>query len=269
MKKGVESPRLQVELLLAHVLKMPRMKLYLSFDRILKSEELDQLREFVKRRGNREPLQHIVGTTSFCGLEIAVNRNVLIPRPETEVLAERTIQFLSSVDPQPSTVLDFGTGSGCLAIAIAVQCPSAQLYAVDVSAEALATARENATRNKVGDRVRFLQSDGFASLSRDLKFHLIVSNPPYIPNADIAALQPEVRDFDPRLALDGGVQGLDFYEQLSREAPTFLLPDGRLMVEFGDGQAEAIRRIFETQEWSVEGVERDLSGRERFLIAGR
>src|SRR3989440_5087896 len=139
-KKGVDSPRLQTELLLAHLLKLPRMQLYLNFERVLAEEELKNFRELIKRRGQREPLQHIIGSTSFCGLEIEVSRHVLIPRPETELLAEhgwKYLNALSTPNPQPSTAFDWGTGSGCLTIALAVNCPSAQVYASDLSGEAL------------------------------------------------------------------------------------------------------------------------------------
>src|ERR1035441_1032151 len=228
-KKGVESPRLQTELLLAHLLKLPRMKLYLNFERALTPAETDGLREFIKRRGQREPLQHITGSTSFCGLEIAVNRAALIPRPETELLAELGWNFLSTLNctpnafgAQPSTALDFGTGTGCIAIALAVKCPSAKVVATDVSPDALALAKENAARNNVTGQIQFLQGDGFVALANESErgqlvrelgdantrtgcprsFDLIISNPPYIPSAEIATLQPEVRDFDPRAALE-------------------------------------------------------------------
>ena len=265
-KKGVGSPRLQVELLLAHLLKMPRMKLYLNFERSLSAAELDSLREFVVRRGRREPLQHITGSTSFCGFEMAVNRHVLVPRPETELLAELGWRFLSALNSQPSAALDFGTGSGCLAIAIAAKCPAAHLAALDISADALAIARQNAAANNVAGRIRFLQSDGFAALANSSQFDLIVSNPPYIASAEIAALQQEVRDFDPHSALDGGADGLDFYRRLAADAAAFLKPGGRLMLEFGDGQAESLRQIFQSQKWVVEAVKDDYSQRARILI---
>ena len=290
-KKGVESPRLQTELLLAHLLKLPRMKLYLNFERALTSAETDTLRELVKRRGLREPLQHIVGSTSFCGLEIAVNRHALVPRPETELLAECGWQFLSTLNPQPSTCLDFGTGTGCIAIALAVKCPAAKIVAADISAETLALAKENAARNGVAERIEFVQSDGFAALTgrwgeRTRKpkedgakdgspgvsphqFDLVISNPPYIPSAEIPTLQPEVRDFDPRSALDGGVDGLDFYRLMASQAAAFLKPGGKVMLEFGDGQAGAIRKIFENEKWIVEAVKEDYSHRPRILIAKR
>jgi len=291
-KKGVESPRLQTELLLAHLLKLPRMKLYLNFERVLTTAETDALRELVKRRGQREPLQHITGSTSFCGFEIAVTGQALVPRPETELLAELGWKFLSTFNLQPSTALDFGTGTGCIAIALAAKCPNAKISALDVLPDALALAKENAARNQVAERIEFLLGDGFAALKNawgerprapeenikstdgspgvsPYQFDLIVSNPPYIPSAEIATLDPEVRDFDPRLALDGGADGLDFYRKLATEAEPFLKPDGKIMVEFGDGQADRIKRIFENEKWIVEAVKEDYSQRARILIARR
>jgi release factor glutamine methyltransferase len=268
-KKNVESPRLQTELLLTHLLKMPRMKLYLNFERALTPTEVDSLRELVKRRGQREPLQHIVGSTSFCGFEIAVNRRALVPRPETELLSEAGWNFLSTFNSQPSTALDFGTGSGCIAIALAAKCPNAKITAADISADTLALAKENAAKNNVAERIEFLQGNGFAALSSNSQFDLVISNPPYIPSAEIATLQPEVRDFDPRAALDGGADGLDFYRRISADAKPFLKPAGKIMLEFGDGQADAIKRIFESEKWIVEAVQEDYSQRARILIARR
>jgi len=266
-KKNVESPRLQTELLLAHLLKMPRMKLYLSFDRVLTSSETDALRELVKRRGLREPLQHITGSTSFCGCEIAVNRHVLVPRPETELLAETGWRFLETCSVQRATCLDLCTGSGCIAIAIAAKCPNAKIVATDISPAALALATDNARRNQVAARIEFSPGDGFAALATGARFDLIVSNPPYIPSAEIETLEPEVRDFDPRLALDGGADGLDFYRMLAIQAKNFLKPEGKIMVEFGDGQDEEIKKTFEGEKWIVEAVQEDYSQRARILIA--
>lgn len=305
-KKGVDSPRLQTELLLAHLLTMPRMKLYLNFDRVLTSTETDLLRQLVKRRGQREPLQHLTGSTSFCGLEITVNRHALVPRPETELLAEAGWKFLDSLSEgrvrrapenqmksgdspnSPLRVLDLGTGTGCIAIALAAKCPGAKVMATDISADALALARQNAAQNNVTDRIEFLQGDALAALgnvaqasrlpcpeAKELEaggtpaplFDLIISNPPYIPSGEINSLQPEVRDFDPHAALDGGADGLDFYRMFSEQAKSSLKPDGKLMLEFGDGQAEAIRRIFEAEKWVVEAVKDDYSHRARILIA--
>jgi release factor glutamine methyltransferase len=309
-KKGVEPSRLQAELLLAHLLKLPRMKLYLNFERGLTPAETDALRESVKRRGQREPLQHIVGSTSFCGYEIAVNRHALVPRPETEMLAELGWQFLNrpaqelerrapsrpettGLSRQAETVLgapaalDFGTGTGCIAIALAAKCLDAKIFATDISADALALAKDNAVRNNVAERIEFLQGEGFAALSgvaergrlaREFdntntraslprSFDLIISNPPYIPSAEIARLEPEVRDYDPRAALDGGADGLDFYRKLAAEAKPFLKPDGKIMLEFGDGQADTIKTIFENEKWIVEAVQEDYSHRARILVA--
>ena len=283
-QRGVESPRLQTELLLAHVLQLPRMKLYLNFDRALTDAELSALRELVKRRGQREPLQHLTGSTSFCGLEMTVNRHVLVPRPETELLAEAGWEFLGkhptyniqhpTSNPQRAgpeagapMALDFGTGSGCIAIALAVKCPAARVVGLDVSADALVVARQNAGTAGVSERIEFLHGDGFAALPAGARFDLIVSNPPYILSAEIASLQPEVRDFDPRGALDGGADGLDFYRRLAAQAGGFLKPDGCIMLEFGDGQADEIKKIFAAQMWIVEAVKADYTQRARIIIA--
>lgn len=309
-RKGVESPRLQAELLLAHLFELPRMKLYLNFERVLTPAESDALRELVKRRGRREPLQQIVGSTSFCGLEITVNRHALVPRPETELLAEEGWKFLYKLSegrviraPNPNgkseirdsynpslRALDLGTGSGCIAIALAVKCPDAKIVATDIAAEALTLARENAVQIGVAGRIEFLQGNGFAvfqsegrvapipgastevrdshsSSLRNMEFDLIISNPPYIPSGEIAALQPEVRDFDPRAALDGGEDGLAFYRLFASQAKPFLKPDGKIMLEFGDDQADSIRAIFENENWIVEAVKEDYSHRARILIA--
>ena len=268
-KKSVDSPRLQTELLLAHLLKLPRMKLYLNFERILSPTELDALRALVMRRAQREPIQHIIGSTSFCGLEMLVNKHVLVPRPETELLAELGWQFLSTINHQPSTCLDFGTGSGCIAIAIAVKCPMARIVAVDVSADAIAVAKQNAATVGMNDRIEFRCGDGFATLNGNDRFDLIVSNPPYIASEEITTLEPEVRNFDPRNALDGGTDGLDFYRRLAAEAGTFLKPGGKIIIEFGDDQAKEISDIFAAERWTVESIHQDYTKRERMLTATR
>jgi release factor glutamine methyltransferase len=248
------------------------MRLYLEFERVLTPAEVDGFRELIRRRGQREPLQHIVGSTSFCGFEIAVSRDVLVPRPETELLAERGWTFLnqlSTINSQPSTALDFGTGSGCLAIALACKCPAAEVYAIDISSEALALARENAARHGVAERIRFLHGDGFAAAPEGTRFDLIISNPPYIPTSEIASLDPEVRDYDPHRALDGGADGLDYGRRLAVECAPFLKPHGRVMLEFGDGQAESLREILQQQMWIVEAIEADYTRCPRFMVARR
>ena len=312
-KKGVESARLQTELLLADVLKLPRMQLYLNFERSLTTPEVETFRELIRRRGQREPLQHILGSTSFCGLEMTVSRHALIPRPETELLAEHGWTFLNqlpspadtaieiglredtlkgghqtnpgvrcppfrvsgpdsmAITPSPlaPTALDFGTGSGCLAIPLASKSASARVQAVDVSPEALALARQNAARHGLAGRIEFHKGDGFAALQPGARFDLIISNPPYIPSAEIETLQREVRDHDPRPALDGGPDGMDYFRRLAAEAAAFLRPGGKLMLEFGDGQAGDVGRIFQQEMWIVEATRFDYSQRPRILIARR
>jgi release factor glutamine methyltransferase len=301
--KGVEPARLQAELLLADTLKLQRMQLYLNFERVLTPAELEPYRELVRRRAQREPLQHIVGSTSFCGLEITVNRNALVPRQETELLAEYGWKFLNGVrrcqtgrspgaaisvtepaseHPNPArelehaapgdgrtpiTALDFGTGTGCLAIALAAKCPQTQIHALDISPDAIELARQNAARHNVGDRIQFWCGDGFSALPTDLRVDLLISNPPYIPGADIDALDREVRDYDPRIALDGGQDGLEFYRRLASQAAAFLNPGAKAMLEMGDGQSDGVREIFEKQNWVVEAIHCDYNQCPRILIA--
>lgn len=267
--KGVETPRLHTELLLAHVLGIPRLKLYLQFERVIEEAQVVRARELLRRRGLREPLQHLLGTVNFCGAELRVGPQALIPRPETELLAEKAWEWLKTCGTAEPGVLDYGTGTGCIAIAIALHCPAARVEAVDLSPPALELARANAERCGVGPRVRFVQGDGFAALgdTAEARFDLLVSNPPYIPSGDIAALQIEVRDHDPRLALDGGADGLDSYRRLAAEAGRWLRRGGLLLAEFGDGQGDRLRELFEGHKWVVEGLEPDYSSRARFLRA--
>ena len=267
-KKGVDSPRLQSELLLAHVLRMQRLKLYLEFARNLSDQETTALRELVQRRGDREPLQHILGTTSFCGLEMKVNSSVLVPRPETELLAEEGWKFLNSLGRE-STFLDFGTGSGCIAISLCHHAQQARGWALDNSKEALTIAAANAANSSVTERITFVEGNGLSAVSSNLRFDLIISNPPYIPSEEINTLQEEVRNYDPRSALDGGSDGLDFYRLLAKEAANHLAAQGKLMLEFGDGQERSLASIFASQGWTVDTIEKDYSRRPRILIASR
>jgi release factor glutamine methyltransferase len=265
-KKGVDSPRLQSELLLAHVLRSKRLKLYLDFARSLTDSETTALRELVQRRGTREPLQHIIGTASFCGLELKVSRHVLVPRPETELLAEQGWKFLNSLN-RDSTFLDFGTGSGSIAISICHFAKQSLGTAIDKSPEALALARGNAAQHVLDSRLQFVESDAFGALPQELQFDLIISNPPYIASSEIDSLQDEVRKYDPHSALDGGQDGLAFYRQLAERSPRYLAPGGKLMVEFGDGQQNHLSSIFSSTGWNVEVILNDLTDRPRILIA--
>jgi release factor glutamine methyltransferase len=265
-RKGIESPRLQSELLLAHILNLPRLRLYLEFERQISDGQANEFREMLVRRGNHEPLQQIIGTTSFCGLPMIVTPAVLIPRPETEILAEQAWIFLNSIEGE-TKFADLGTGSGCLTIAIAAHAKRSRGVTVDISKEALDVARRNVEQNQLAERIELREGNFLAGLEPAERFDVIVSNPPYIATAEVELLEPEVRDHDPRLALDGGADGLDFHRALAQGAAQFLKPGGRLFVEFADGQGEALREIFGSHGWNVHGVIRDLSGTERILSA--
>lgn len=265
-ERGVESPRLQVEWILAQVLAVPRLQLYLQFERELAPEHLDRVRDAVRRRGKREPLQHVLGTAAFCGLEFEVGPAALVPRPETEQLAERAWIWLGAGEGR-CRVLDWGTGTGCLAVTLAVRVPGVQVVAVELSESAAALAARNVVRHRVEDRVRVVTGDGCVGMDAGERFDLIVANPPYIPSGEIPGLAPEVRDHDPHLALDGGVDGLDLYRRLSGELASRLRPGGVLVMEFGDGQAPALGALLAGAGWAVEEWHRDHGGRDRFLVA--
>lgn len=264
-----ENPGLQAEWLLAHVLKQPRLNLYLERSRALSTEERVSFENLLEKRLQHVPLEHLIGAANFCGLEIEVSPDTLIPRPETEFLAELGWKFLNQQTCRELRVLDWGTGSGCIAIALAVHCQRARVTAIDISEAASSIAQRNASCHAVDSRIDFLVSDGFAAVANGTHYDLVVSNPPYIPRSRIESLQPEVRDFDPRPALDGGVDGLDFHRRLANEAGAFVKRGGRLMVEFGDGQEPELQKIFHETGWRVDGIEKDLSRTARFLIASR
>lgn len=266
---GIEEARVNVELLLCHVLGTTRLRLLLDSQRPLSGAEAAALEELLQQRCLRRPLQHLIGTAPFLVHTIEVTPDVLIPRPETEVLVQEALACAKTRPTAELRVLDFATGSGCIAIALAAKSPTTRVVALDVSTEALAMARQNAAHNKVMERLEFRHGDGFAAMKSGERFDLIVSNPPYIASAEIETLQPEVRDHDPRGALDGGADGLDFYRRLAAEAGDFLQPHGKLMLEFGEGQAEAIRTILSAAGWSVEAIHPDYTQRLRYLVAHR
>jgi len=266
---GVETGRLEVEMMLAQLRDEPRLKLWMLRDEPLTPGQEEKLRDWLDRRSGREPLQHILGWAPFLEFELHVTRDVLVPRPETEVLAQLAVARLRELSAP--RVLDWGTGSGCLALAVAKAVPAAEVHALDLSPDALRIARANATAYRLADRIRFHQGDGFAALNAEFptpnsEFDLIVTNPPYIPAAEVETLDPEVRDHDPRLALVGGDDGLECYRRLAGEALDWLRPGGWLLAEFGDGQAPAVAELFHQAGWGIEGVEKDLSGRDRVLI---
>jgi len=236
-QKGVENGRREAELLLCATLDLDRVGLYLNYDRPLVAAELGAFRERVGRRARREPLQHILGRTEFWSLPFVVTPAVLIPRGDTETLVEEALKRAA----EPCSILDIGTGSGAIAIALAHELPEAQVVAIDVSAEALAVASGNARLNGVETRVSFLQAD-MGNLPGG-PYDLIVSNPPYIPEEEVASLMPEVRDFEPHLALVGGRDGLDCFRRLLPAVAAGLKSGGWLLLEVGCGQAPSVLNI--------------------------
>jgi len=247
-EQDIENPRLDAELLLAFALGIARIELYLRHDQPLNPEELARFRALVKRRRAREPVAYITGTKAFWELELAVSPEVLIPRPETECLVEAALAFLETC-PGPSgrRVLDLGTGSGAIALALAHSCPEDAVVAVDRSCPALAVARNNGRRLNLQDRVAWVAGDWCEMFPADqAPFDLIVSNPPYIPSGQINALQPEIARYEPRMALDGGPDGLDCLRGIIRQAPALLKRGGVLMLEIGHDQYPAVKQVAET-----------------------
>jgi release factor glutamine methyltransferase len=259
---GSGTPRLDAELLIGHALGLERIALYTSFDRPLTEPELAACRALLERRGRREPVAYIIGRCGFHGLDLAVDARVLIPRPETEVLVERCVALLGE---GASDVLDVGTGSGAIALAIKAARPDTRVTAADVSADALAVAAANAVA--LGLELELLESDLLAGLP-GRRFGLIASNPPYIAEAEMEALEPEVTRFEPRLATVGGASGTEVLDRLIAAAPAALEPGGWLVVECGAGQAPAVRDLMEAAGGLDVFAERDLAGIER-VVGGR
>jgi release factor glutamine methyltransferase len=260
-KHQIESPRLNAEHLLAHVLEKTRMDLYLEFERNLSETELAPLRELVKRRGRGEPLQHLLGTVEFCGQTFAIDTRALVPRPETEEL----VDFLKSQISNPkSQILDVGTGSGVIALSLAKQFPEAKIFAVDISEDALALAKENAARLGLSDRVRFQKTDLFGNLSE--RFDLIVANLPYVSMQDRDLLAPEVL-LDPEIALFAGPIGDELVRRLIEIAPSHLNPGGLLALEIGINQAEGLTEFLRQKNYHDIRSKKDYSGISRFLLA--
>jgi release factor glutamine methyltransferase len=263
LSKGVLNARLEAEWLLCSVTGLDRVGLYLNYDKPLQDTELAAYRAMIMRRARREPLQHILGSQEFCGLDFDVTSDVLIPRHDTEVLVSESV-FRK---PDAVTVLDIGTGSGCISVALKKNLVHAFVTATDISETALAVARRNAVKNDV--QIEFLSGHLFDPVA-GRRFDLIVSNPPYIPAEDIQHLDPEVRDYDPRVALDGGCDGLEFYRAIIPAAIKYLHPNGFLVVEIGEGQAENVKNIFRnTGGYADPFSAYDPGGRERVIGAQR
>jgi release factor glutamine methyltransferase len=260
--KGVENARLESEWLLSAALGLDRVGLYVNFDRPLNDEELAAFRGMVVRRARREPLQHILGTQEFMGLEFEVTAAVLIPRHDTETLLEECIKRGIGA----GSILDIGVGSGCIAVALAKMLPGARIFGVEQSAAAMELAERNAARHNVS--INLFTGSMFEPFECQ-RFDLIVSNPPYIPTGDIDSLQPEVRDHEPREALDGGKDGLDFYRAIIPTATDHLNPGGWLLFELGIGQAERVLGLFTASgRFSELFTAKDPAGVER-VVGGR
>ena len=264
-RAGIKSPRADVEWLASDVFKYRRSELALHGHKMPTREQVDRMRKNINRRMDREPLQHILGIGDFFGYEFRVSSAVLIPRPETETLAELALGFLQPLSSP--VVFDLGTGSGCIAITLAKRCPGVKVIASDVSESALNLAKLNAETLDAIEQVKFREADGLAALAEGEQVDLIVSNPPYIPSGEIAGLQPEVRHYDPHLALDGGEDGLQFHRLLAAEGQSRLKPGGKLMAEFGDGQESVIKGLFAQAAWASVEITNDLTGRCRIVIA--
>jgi len=262
-KHGVESARLNAELLLAHVLGKRRIDLYLEFDRPLGEPELDPLRDLMKRRAAGEPLQHLLGTVEFHGRSFLCDSRALIPRPETEQLVELLLA-LPALRPRPARVLDAGAGSGVIALTLAAEWPETAVDAIDISPDALALAAENAVRLGLEGRVSFLRSDLFAEVSG--QYGLIVANLPYVPAGELLTLSREVRR-DPIAALDGGPDGADVIRAFLEQARPHLVPGGMVALEIGAGQAEMLMEHLRLLGYNNIRCAADFGGINRFLFA--
>jgi release factor glutamine methyltransferase len=258
----------ETELLFSEILNCERLSLYLNKDSHLDKEKSALISSALKRRIDREPLQYILGKTEFMGLEFKVDRDVFIPRPETEILVETALRMATGFKPQASSlnILDIGTGSGNIAISLAKFLRGCEIKAVDISGKALKIAKENAQLNNVS--INFLESDLFDNYNlQSITYDLIVSNPPYIPTLDINHLQPEIK-YEPGIALDGGRDGLDFYRRLIANSVDYLKEDGLLILEMGFNQRASIGNIFQKSgKFEIIEVVKDYNNIERVIVA--
>jgi release factor glutamine methyltransferase len=266
--KGIDSPRSTAELLLAYMLEITRIELYLKYDQPMIQIELARYRELIQRRVRREPVAYIMGEKEFWAMSLIVNRYVLIPRPETECLVELALtEIPENPAGAPAEILELGTGSGAIILALAAERPGHRYLALDYSFEALRVSQKNACRHGLAPAVEFICGDWFSpfKLTR-ARFDLIVSNPPYIPTADINGLQAEITQFEPRSALDGGRDGTDCLKRIIDAAPDYLRPGGVLVLEIGYDQAELVLQIAQNRK-AYDGfqVEKDFSGLTRVI----
>ncbi len=269
-EKKIDDARLNIELMLAHVLRLKRIQLYTSFDKPLTEEELSVFKELLKRRLANEPLQYILGETEFMGLKFFVDKRVLIPRPETELLVEKSIDLIKerfAVESEIS-ILDIGTGSGCIAVSLAKLVPRSNVVAIDNSIAALEIAKQNGARNGVAERIRFEDIDIFnqKEFSSSEKFHCIVSNPPYISTKEFSEVSNGVRDFEPHFALTDEGDGLKFYPAIASAGKELLLANGIIGVEHAYDQSERVQRIFADHGFNPIAIVKDYQGIKRHLF---
>jgi len=264
---GIEEAELIGTWVVSEVAGLPRLELTLHADRALSPDSSAQLRQHLDRLIRHEPLQYVLGYTSFFGGKILTDPRALIPRPETEILVERVVEACSSFD-RPIRIADVGTGTGCISIALALQIPFAEVVSLDVSTKALELARENVRRHRLLDRITLLESDLLEAVSPDVCFDMIVANLPYVTESEINALPEKIARHEPRIALDGGPSGLDFFRRLGPQASTRLARHGRLLLEIGSDQAKAVEGILRDSGYHEITVYPDLSGHDR-IVAGQ
>ena len=261
--KGIESPRINAELLLAHILSCKRLNLYLSFEKPLTEEELQKYRELLRRRSKFEPLQYIIGKVEFYGIDFKVNPSVLIPRQETEILIETIIGQYDKHDTL--RILDIGTGSGNIAISLAKNLDNSVITALDISEEALKTANENALLNSVNDRTEFIRFDFLKEEFKRNEFDVVVSNPPYIAIEEFETLRPELKEYEPKVALTDYNSGFLFYEIISNKSNHLLKPGGKLFFEVGKGQSSKVTEIMTKNNFQNINVTKDYLNIERVI----
>jgi release factor glutamine methyltransferase len=267
-EKGIDSARLHAELILCHVLKLERIELYTNFDREVPAAQLTDLRQLVKRGGDHEPVAYLVQRTEFYSIDLKVTPATLIPRPETEMLVEKAIEFLRKREGE-TKMLDLCTGSGCIAIATAKGTQQTRISAADICPNALAVANENIARHSLEEKITTFCGDLFTAIGEDA-FDLIVSNPPYIATDEYKGLDKNVKDYEPEKALHAGADGLDVYRRIAENAGSYLKQDGALMLEIGYTQGVAVVNLLEkTGIFSEIKLETDFQGHDRIIIALR
>lgn len=263
-KKGIESARVNAEIMLAYILKCKRLQLYLSFDRPLNENEKNLYREFLQRRVNHEPVQYITGIVGFYGLEFQVNKSVLIPRPETEILVETIIE--NTNENEETNILDIGTGSGNIAITLAKHLPNSKITAIDKSKDALKIAVKNSELNNVKERINFIENDILNNQNIfDNVFDLVVSNPPYISKKEYNNLEPELNKHEPSIALTDFSDGVIFYKNISKQAKNLLNTKGKLFFEIGAGQSKKIKEIMEQNNFYNIQIIKDYQNHDRVI----